>query len=54
MPKPRHTIEKVISWSLLGLALLIAAQATHDQWQRVGQPHPGFGVMENLLVGIGG
>ena len=54
MPKPRHTIEKIISWSLLGLALLIAAQATHDQWQRVGQPHPGFGVMENLLVGIGG
>ncbi|MBI3029831.1 MAG: GAF domain-containing protein [Candidatus Rokubacteria bacterium] len=54
MPRPTRTLEKIISWSLLGLALLIAARTTFDQWSRVGQPHPGFGVMENLLVGIGG
>ena len=54
MPGKKHTLEKIISWSLLGLALLIAVQATLDQWRRVGQPYPGFGVMENLLVGVGG
>jgi class 3 adenylate cyclase len=39
---------------LLVLGLLLAAVATHDAWHRVGRLSPGFGVMENLLVVVGG
>jgi class 3 adenylate cyclase len=41
-------------WVLLGIALLIGMWAVADQYQRIGRPAPGFGVMENLLVGVGG
>ncbi|MBI4589729.1 MAG: hypothetical protein HY725_12900 [Candidatus Rokubacteria bacterium] len=52
--RSKHALEKIVSWGLLGLALLIAVVAVLDEWRRVGQPSPGFGVMENLVVGIGG
>jgi len=47
-------LEKIVCWSLLGLALLVAGLATFDAWRLVDRPYPGFAVMENLLVGIGG
>ena len=46
--------EKALCWGLLALALLVGAQTTWDQRRRVGQPNPGFAVMENLLVAVGG
>ncbi|MDP2628182.1 MAG: hypothetical protein Q8Q58_14935, partial [Candidatus Rokubacteria bacterium] len=46
--------EKALCWGLLALVLLVGAQTTWDQRRRVGQPNPGFAVMENLLVGVGG
>jgi hypothetical protein len=30
------------------------AMVTRDAWNRIGQPAPGFAVMENMLVGVGG
>src|SRR5262249_33620685 len=41
-------------WTLIGIALLIAAVAIHDDWQRVGRVVPGFALMENGQVGVGG
>jgi len=46
--------ERVLCWALLALALLVMVQAARLQWQRVGQPYPGFGVMDLLLVSVGG
>lgn len=46
--------EKVIGWGLLAVALLISALATRDAGQRLGQTNPGFGVMDSLLVAVGG
>jgi class 3 adenylate cyclase len=46
--------EQVACWTLVGLALLMAAVATRDAWRDVGQPSPGFAVMESLVVGVGG
>src|SRR3989442_1199498 len=54
MPDTRRRAELVVAAVLLGLGLLVAAVATHDAWQRVGQPSPGCAVMENLLVVVGG
>jgi class 3 adenylate cyclase len=45
--------EKVLWWMLLGLALCAGATTTVDAWRCVGQPYPGFSVMDNLLVGLG-
>jgi class 3 adenylate cyclase len=46
--------ERLACWGLLALALLVAGQATLDAWRAVGRPYPGFGVMSNLLVAVGG
>jgi len=46
--------EKVLCWSLLALALVLSARAAGDQWQLTGRTMPGFGVMDNLLVAVGG
>ena len=39
---------------MLGLACLIATQAVRDAWNQTGRPYPGFAVLDNLLVGVGG
>jgi class 3 adenylate cyclase len=41
-------------WGILGLALAVGMVATIDRYQRQGRPFPGFWVMENLLVAVGG
>src|SRR5215470_17644265 len=41
-------------WSILGLAIAVGVVATIDRYQRLGQTFPGFWVMENLLVAVGG
>jgi hypothetical protein len=46
--------EKVICWGLLALALLVAGRAALDARNRLGQTGPGFAVMDNLLVAVGG
>lgn len=38
---------------MLTLALGLGAATTVDAWRLVGQPYPGFSVMDNLLVGLG-
>jgi hypothetical protein len=38
---------------VLALALGLGAWTTLDAWRCVGQPYPGFSVMDNLLVGLG-
>ena len=45
---------QIVGWGLLGLAGLIAAVSLRDAWNQTGRPHPGFGVLENLIVGVGG
>ena len=45
---------QIVGWALLGLACLIAALSLRDAWSQTGRPYPGFGVLENLIVGIGG
>ena len=54
MATSRHPVERAVVALLLGLGVLLAAVATDDAWRRVGQPSPGFAVMENLLVVVGG
>ncbi|HET7875473.1 MAG TPA: adenylate/guanylate cyclase domain-containing protein [Methylomirabilota bacterium] len=46
--------EKLLCWGLLGLAGLISIQSLLDARHEVGKPSPGFGLMENLLVAVGG
>jgi class 3 adenylate cyclase len=46
--------ERVVGWGLLALACLIAGQSVRDARDQTGRPYPGFGVMDNLLVGVGG
>jgi len=41
-------------WAILGLALSVGVVATLDSYQRQGRTNPGFWVMENLLVAVGG
>jgi class 3 adenylate cyclase len=41
-------------WGILGLALAVCIVATLDRYQRQGRIFPGFWVMENLLVAVGG
>ena len=40
-------------WALLVLALGVGSWTTVDGWRLIGQPYPGFSVMNNLLVGLG-
>lgn len=46
--------EQLLGWALLGLALLASLQTVRDQWARVDRPYPGFRVMDNLLIAVGG
>jgi class 3 adenylate cyclase len=41
-------------WGILGLALAVGVVTTIDRYQRQGRTFPGFWVMENLLVAVGG
>src|SRR5215471_8274003 len=41
-------------WAILGLALSVGVVATIDRYQLQGRTFPGFWVMENLLVAVGG
>ncbi len=50
----RLSREQIVCWILIGVVLMVAGLAGLDAWRQVGQPYPGFAVMENLLVGIGG
>jgi class 3 adenylate cyclase len=43
-----------VCWGLIGIALVIAAVTVHDNWRRVGRVTPGFPLMENGQVGVGG
>jgi class 3 adenylate cyclase len=45
--------EKSVWWMVLVLALGLGVWTTVDAWRLVGQPYPGFSVMDNLLVGLG-
>src|SRR5262249_30905335 len=45
---------QIVGACLLGLALLIGARAALDRYQQIGRPFPGFMVMDNLLVAVGG
>jgi len=53
-PQPGLCADKLVCWALIGVAVLIAGVATRDAWRQVGQPFPGFAVMESLVVGVGG
>jgi class 3 adenylate cyclase len=46
--------ERIVCWTLLALALLVLLQAAVSVHRQIGQPYPGFGVMDNLLVAVGG
>jgi S1-C subfamily serine protease len=52
--RPRGRLERAVSWALIALAVVFMAMVTRDAWMRIGQPAPGFAVMENMLVGVGG
>ena len=39
---------------LIALTVVVMAMVTRDAWHRIGTPSPGFAVMENMLVGVGG
>ena len=47
-------LETSVNWTLIGLTVVLMAMVTRDAWNRIGQPAPGFAVMENMLVGVGG
>jgi class 3 adenylate cyclase len=46
--------ERVACWALIAVAVLIALVVVRDEWRRVGRVGPGFAVMENAQVGVGG
>jgi class 3 adenylate cyclase len=46
--------ERVLGWTLIGLTLLVALVTARDAWQAVGTVSPGFALMENGQVGVGG
>jgi hypothetical protein len=48
-----HARERVLAWTLIGAAALVALVATADAWQRIGSITPGFNLMANLLIGVG-
>src|SRR5215831_11250741 len=45
--------ERVLAWTLIGIAVLVAVVATADAWQRLGRITPGFNLMANLQTGVG-
>ena len=47
-----HARERVLAWTLIGAAALVAVVATGDAWQRVGTITPGFNLMANLKTGV--
>jgi class 3 adenylate cyclase len=46
--------ERTVSWVLIALTVLLMAMVTRDAWNRLGRPGPGFAILENMLVGVGG
>src|SRR5262245_42299447 len=48
-----HARERVVGWTLIGAAALVALVATADAWRRVGSITPGFNLMANLKTGVG-
>jgi hypothetical protein len=44
--------ERVLAWTLIGAAALVALIATADAWQRIGTITPGFNLMANLKIGV--
>jgi class 3 adenylate cyclase len=48
------TVERTVHWLLIGLTVVMMAMVTRDAWNRIGRPGPGFAVLENMLVGVGG
>jgi class 3 adenylate cyclase len=54
MTMSQRRAERAIVALLIGLGLLLTAAATDTAWRHVGEPGPGFGVMENLRVVVGG
>ena len=53
MPRIRR-LETAVHWILIALTVVLMAMVTRDAWNRIGQPSPGFAVMENMLVGVAG
>jgi class 3 adenylate cyclase len=53
MPRLRR-LETAVHWILIALTVVLMAMVTRDAWNRIGQPSPGFAVMENMLVGVAG
>jgi class 3 adenylate cyclase len=47
-------LETLVNWAVIALAVLFMAVVTRDAWTRIGQPSPGFPIMEHMLVGVGG
>ena len=46
--------ERVLGWALIGACLLVAVVAMRDTYRTVGRTVPGFALMENAQVGVGG
>ncbi len=46
--------EQALCWTLIGLTVLIALVTIRDAWSQVGRVRPGFALMENGQVGVGG
>ena len=46
--------ETTVYWVLIALTVALMAMVTRDAWYRIGTPSPGFAVLENMLVGVGG
>ncbi|HEY7517127.1 MAG TPA: adenylate/guanylate cyclase domain-containing protein [Methylomirabilota bacterium] len=46
--------EQSVYWLLIVLTVVMMAMVTRDAWNRIGRPSPGFAVLENMLVGVGG
>ena len=47
-------LETTVYWILIGLSVVMMAMVSRDAWNRIGRPTPGFAVLENMLVGVGG
>ena len=47
-------VRQAICWLAIGLAVIVAGITARDAWRQIGEPWPGFGVMERLVVGVGG
>src|SRR5688572_17725699 len=47
-------LETSVYWLLIALTVVLMAMVTRDAWNRIGQPTPGFAVLKNMLVGVGG